>query len=124
MGAIYIVDIAPISWSRKAAQKNRKIDRSLDFEQVLRGDKFMKLLDVQAKLLALKQDVLQTSDAAACLAVSIPHASQMLRRLSKAGFFISLARGKWGCRATIDPLLLPEFLTAPSPSYISFQSAL
>lgn len=84
----------------------------------------MRLLDAQAKLLALKQDVLQTSDAAACLGITISHASQILRRLSKAGFFILLARGKWACRGTIDPLLLPEYLTAPAPSYISFQSAL
>jgi predicted transcriptional regulator of viral defense system len=84
----------------------------------------MRLLDAQAKLLALKQDVLQTSDVAACLGVKISHASKMLRRLSKAGFFIPIARGKWACRATIDPLVLPEHLTAPSPSYISFQSAL
>jgi predicted transcriptional regulator of viral defense system len=84
----------------------------------------VRLIDAQAKLLALNQDVLQTSDAAACLNLTITHASQILRRLSKAGFFIPLARGKWACRKTIDPLLLPEYLTAPAPSYISFQSAL
>jgi predicted transcriptional regulator of viral defense system len=84
----------------------------------------MRLLDAQAKLLALKQDVLQTSDAAACLGIKIFHASKILSRLSKVGIFIPLARGKWACRATIDPLLLPEHLTAPSLSYISFQSAL
>ena len=84
----------------------------------------MKLIDAQAKLLALKQEVLQTSDAAAALKITIPHASQILRRLSKAGFFVPLARGKWACSITIDPLSLPEFLTAPAPSYISFQSAL
>jgi predicted transcriptional regulator of viral defense system len=84
----------------------------------------MRLLDAQAKLLALKQDVLQTSDIAACLKLTISHASQIARRLSKAGFFVALSRGKWACRATMDPLLLPEYLTAPVPSYISFQSAL
>ncbi|HSX11100.1 MAG TPA: hypothetical protein VLF94_05250 [Chlamydiales bacterium] len=84
----------------------------------------MRLLVVHAKLLALKQDILQTSDAAACLGLTIAHASQILRRLSSAGFFVPLARGKWACRPTIDPLLLPEALTAPAPSYISFQSAL
>jgi len=84
----------------------------------------MRLLDAQAKLLALKQEVLQTSDVAACLKITISHASQILRRLSKAGFFLPLARGKWACHTAIDPLLLPECLTAPAPSYISFQSAL
>jgi predicted transcriptional regulator of viral defense system len=84
----------------------------------------MRLVDAQAKLLGLKQEVLQTSDAAACLGYTRTHASQILKRLSKAGFFIPLARGKWACQKTIDPLLLPEYLTAPAPSYISFQSAL
>jgi predicted transcriptional regulator of viral defense system len=84
----------------------------------------MRLLDAHAKLLMLKQNVIQTADAAACLQIPIQHASQLLRRLAKAGFFIPLTRGKWACRATIDPLLLPESLTAPAPSYISFQSAL
>ncbi|HSX11415.1 MAG TPA: hypothetical protein VLF94_06860 [Chlamydiales bacterium] len=84
----------------------------------------MRLLDAHAKLLALKQDVLQTNDAAACLQIPMLHASQVLRRLSKAGLFVPLARGIWACRATIDPLLLPEPLTAPAPCYISFQSAL
>lgn len=84
----------------------------------------MRLIDAQSKLLALKQDVLKTSDVAACLCLTIRHASQILRRLAKAGLFIHLARGKWACCKTIDPLLLPEYLTAPDPSYISFQSAL
>jgi len=84
----------------------------------------MNLLEAKAKLLHLKQDVIQTSDAAAALQVSIDHASHILRRLSKAGFFIPLARGKWACRKQVDPLLIPEFLTMPSPSYISLQTAL
>ncbi len=84
----------------------------------------MNLLDAHAKLLALKQDVLQTSDVAAALKITIGHASQLLRRLCKAGFFIPLARGKWACKTTIDPILLPEYLTSPAPSYVSFQSAL
>lgn len=84
----------------------------------------MNLLEAKAKLLALKQDVLRTSDVAAALKVSVDHASQILRRLSKVGFFVPLARGKWACHPKVDPLLLPEYLTAPAPSYISFQSAL
>ncbi len=84
----------------------------------------MRLLDAHAKLVTLKQDVLRTNDAAACLGVTIPHASHILRRLAKAGFFVPLARGKWACHRAVDPLVLPEYLTAPAPSYISFQSAL
>ena len=50
----------------------------------------MKRLDAQAKLLALKQDIIQTSDAAAALKITIEHASQILRRLAQAGFFYPL----------------------------------
>ena len=84
----------------------------------------MKLLDAHAQLLALKQEVIQTADAAVYLKISIAHASRILRRLSDAGFFIALMRNKWACHSAIDPLVLPEYLTAPAPSYISFQSAL
>lgn len=84
----------------------------------------MNLLEAKGKLLDLKIDVLQTSDAAAALNISIDHASQILRRLSKAGFFIPLARGKWACHKNINPYELPEYLTSPSPSYISVHSAL
>lgn len=84
----------------------------------------MKLLNAHAKLLALKQDVICTNDAAACLKITIAHASRLLNRLSKAGFFIPLSRGKWGCRPTINPLILPHYLTSPVPCYISFLTAL
>lgn len=84
----------------------------------------MRLIDAQAKLLTLKQEVLQTSDVAAALNITTAHASQILRRLATAEFFVPLARGKWACRTNIEPFLLPELLTAPAPSYISFQSAL
>lgn len=56
----------------------------------------MRLLDAQAKLLALKQEVLQTSDVAACLKITISHASQILRRLSKAGFFFTPCQREMG----------------------------
>lgn len=84
----------------------------------------MNLLEAKGKLLALKIDILQTNDVAAALNISIEHASQVLRRLSKAGFFIPLARGKWACHKNINPYELPEYLTGPVPSYISVQSAL
>ncbi len=84
----------------------------------------MNLLEAKAKLLALKIDVLQTSDAAAALNISIDHASQILRRLAKAGLFIPLARGKWACHKDITPYELPEYLSSPAPSYISVHSAL
>jgi predicted transcriptional regulator of viral defense system len=84
----------------------------------------MKLVEAQAKLLLLKQSIISTADAAVCLKVTRAHASKLLERLAKAGIVISLARGLWSLAKTVDPLELPEYLTAPFPSYISLQTAL
>jgi len=84
----------------------------------------MKLLEAHARLLALKQEVLRTADVAAVLRISMQYASQILKRLSDAGFFVPLAQGIWACSPKINPLAIPEYLTAPFPSYISFQTAL
>jgi len=84
----------------------------------------MKLIEAEQKLLALKQIVLQTSDVSACLEISYSHASKILDRLAKEGRFVRLMRGKWATSQQLDPLILPEYLTAPMPSYISLQTAL
>lgn len=84
----------------------------------------MRLIDAQTKLLSLKQPVFQTSDAAICLNIRFEHASKVLERLAKSGFLIRLMRGKWAIAGQIDPLIIPEYLTAPFPSYISLQTAL
>lgn len=84
----------------------------------------MRLLDVEQKLLDLKQPVLQTRDVSAYLKIPNAQASKILDRLVKAGSFIRLMRGKWATTKQLDPLILPEYLTAPFPSYISLQTAL
>lgn len=84
----------------------------------------MKLVDAQVKLLTLKQPLIRTVDAAVCLNISTPHASKVLGRLAKAGVVFSMARSLWALSKVIDPLGLPEYLTAPLPSYISLQTAL
>jgi predicted transcriptional regulator of viral defense system len=84
----------------------------------------MKLVDAQVKLLSLKQPVIRTADAAACLKITHAHASKLLERLAKANIIVSLARGFWSLTKTLDSLALPEYLTAPFPSYISLQTAL
>ena len=84
----------------------------------------MRLIEAEQRLLALKQPVLQTSDASACLQVSRAYASKILDRLVKEGRFVRLMRGKWATSQQIDPLILPEHLTAPFPSYVSLQTAL
>lgn len=84
----------------------------------------MKLVKAQVTLLSLKQPIIRTADAAVCLKVSYAHASQILGRLAKVGIIFSLARGLWALSNSIDPLTLPDYLTAPFPSYISLQTAL
>jgi predicted transcriptional regulator of viral defense system len=68
--------------------------------------------------------VFQTSDAAAYLGIGNAHASQLLSRLATSGHLARLGRGRWGFEDRIDPFALPEYLTAPYPSYVSLQSAL
>lgn len=84
----------------------------------------MRLLDAYTKLLTLNQVFLRTQDAAACLAVSNGHASQLLKRMQKTGLIQHVQHNLWGFRETIDLWELPEYLTHPYPSYISLQSAL
>jgi len=84
----------------------------------------MRLIDAEQILLTLNQPVLQTRDVSACLNIPHAQASKILERLVKAGRFVRLMRGKWATTTQIDPLILPEYLTAPFPSYVSLQSAL
>jgi predicted transcriptional regulator of viral defense system len=84
----------------------------------------MRLVDVHAHLLRMGVPVFLTSDAAAYLGVGGAHASQLLARLAASGLIARLGRGRWGIQDRIDTLSLPEYLTAPYPSYVSLQSAL
>lgn len=84
----------------------------------------MRLLEAEEKLLTLKQPILRTQDISACLNVPLPQASKIAERLAEAGRFVRLMRGKWATTNKIDPLILPEYLTTPFPSYVSLQTAL
>lgn len=84
----------------------------------------MRLIDAQQKLIAVNIPIIDTGTAAACLKISITHASQILNRLVKSGIFWKVAKGKWAITKIMDPFILPEFLTCPFPSYISLQTAL
>lgn len=84
----------------------------------------MKLLDVLARLQRLDQPALETGDVAAILGVGKPHASKIAARLAEAGHLLALRRGVWAFPDRLDPLGLPERLTAPQPAYVSLQSAL
>lgn len=84
----------------------------------------MRLIDVHARLLKMGIPVFQTSDTAAHLGIGNAHASKLLARLAASGHLARLGRGRWGFKDRIDPFALPEYLTAPYPSYVSLQSAL
>lgn len=84
----------------------------------------MKLIDALVALQKINVPLLTTRDAAAYWKISCMHASQLLSRLAKSGNIIALNRAHWVMNKNSDPLIIPEFLTAPWPSYISLQTAL
>jgi predicted transcriptional regulator of viral defense system len=67
---------------------------------------------------------IDTADAAAAFGLSTAAASQTLVRLADAGLIRSVRHGTWWLEEMLDPLRLPEYLTAPLPSYVSLQTAL
>lgn len=84
----------------------------------------MNLLQADIKLKKLNLPYLTTREVSAYLGISTVYASLVLKRLLTAGCISKLARGRWIFKKSIDPFLLPEYLTEPSPSYVSFHSAL
>jgi predicted transcriptional regulator of viral defense system len=77
-----------------------------------------------SRLRGLGVPVVRTSDAAAALGLSTFAASQTLRRLAAAELVRPVRHGLWWVEGEIDPYRLPEYLTAPMPSYLSMQTAL
>jgi predicted transcriptional regulator of viral defense system len=65
----------------------------------------------------------RTVDAATLLKMNMDACTKLLSRLSTQKLLIKVCRGLWTWPDT-DPNLLPELISAPLPSYISFQSAL
>ncbi|MBI3535004.1 MAG: hypothetical protein HY072_05915 [Deltaproteobacteria bacterium] len=85
----------------------------------------MTLIEAYAILrMNLRLTVFQTSDAAACLKLRHDATSQILCRLSKTKLILRLIRGRWVFREYTEQFSIPENLSAPSPSYISLQTAL
>jgi predicted transcriptional regulator of viral defense system len=77
-----------------------------------------------ALLRALRKPIVTTDDAALTLGLERSAATQTLKRLAAAGLLKKIHHGMWTTELTLDPLVLPEYLTAPLPAYVSFQSAL
>jgi hypothetical protein len=66
----------------------------------------------------------ETRDISALLRISPANASVLLSRLASRGFVRRLMRGKWSIGAQSSRESLAEQVAAPSPAYISLQSAL
>jgi predicted transcriptional regulator of viral defense system len=79
---------------------------------------------VLARLLRMGKPVLTTGDAALHLGLTRSAASRSLSRLAAAGLVLPVRHGLWSLDLGIDPLRLPEHLTAPFPAYVSLQTAL
>ena len=84
----------------------------------------MKAIEVYADLRRFGKPVFSTEDVAQRLRAKTPAVSRMLHRLVQAGLLTAIRRGLFCIDQTIDPLALPEALTAPFPAYVSLQSAL
>lgn len=84
----------------------------------------MKATDALSELYQLGRPVIETREAAARLGRSTSRASQILRSLEDSGLALQLRHGLWTLRHDLDPFVLPPYLTAPFPSYVSFWSAL
>lgn len=84
----------------------------------------MNVLEALTSLVSIDAPVFTTADAAIRLGVANGHASVILARLAASGQLIRLRRGVWAKPGGVDPLALPEYLTAPFPAYVSLQSAL
>jgi len=84
----------------------------------------MNAAEAYARLQRLAVPAVATPDAAQVLGLSVDAANKTLSRLAKASLVSRVARGVWALSREIDPLVLPEYLTAPLPCYVSLQSAL
>lgn len=84
----------------------------------------MNALKALSRVVSMDAPVFTTADAAIRLGVPNRHAAVILKRLAASGQLIRLRRAVWARPGGVDPLALPEYLTAPFPAYVSLQSAL
>lgn len=84
----------------------------------------MKTTDAFGDLLRMGGAVVTTREAAARWKIEQRAAGQRLRSLEQGGLVRRLRRGLWALDPNIKPGVVPPFLTAPFPAYVSLQSAL
>jgi predicted transcriptional regulator of viral defense system len=76
------------------------------------------------KIQRLGVPAFETRDVSALLRVTPTNASVLLSRLAGRGFVRRLTRGRWSIGAQLNREQLAEQVAAPSPAYVSLQSAL
>lgn len=84
----------------------------------------LRATEALGRLQRMGKPVITTEDAALRLGLARPAASRTLARLAQAGLLLRLRHGLWSLAPRIEPLVLPEYLTAPFPAYVSLQTAL
>ena len=84
----------------------------------------MNQIEALRRLRQLDSPAFETRDASALLGVTPANANMILRRLASQQLITHLSRGRWSARASLPRFMLPELVAAPSPAYVSMQSAL
>ena len=84
----------------------------------------MNQIEALRRLQHLEEPVFETRDASALLSAPPAHAIPRHRGVADQHLIVHLARGKWLMGTGLARFALPELLSAPSPAYVSMQSAL
>jgi predicted transcriptional regulator of viral defense system len=84
----------------------------------------MNAREAYAILRGLAVPVIRTSDAATALDLALPAAAQTLAALAKSKLVTPIRHGLFWIQGDVDPERIPEYLTAPLPSYLSLHTAL
>jgi len=84
----------------------------------------MKPTDALGSLLRVGRPIMETREVAVRLGISVSRASHLLRSLEESGLVRRVRHGLWALDRDLDPFVVPPYLTAPLPAYVSFWSAL
>ena len=84
----------------------------------------MRLDEALFKIKKTRMNCLRTSDIAAICAIKNDYACHIATRLAESGHLTRLKRDLWCISDMADPMLIPLWITAPFPAYISLQTAL
>lgn len=84
----------------------------------------MRAIDAYGHLLRMGRPIVTTGEAATRWRVDEGTARRRLHAIADAGLAGALRRGLWALDPSVDPFVVPPFLTAPLPAYVSFSSAL